>query len=99
MSARVERKPPGDWSQEDFEEETLLVRASDYDALLADNMALSQDHGKVERALESALARIRELTSELARTARPSTIWGRDDKGNGVPIFRPHNPDAQDGAR
>ena len=38
-----------------------VIDAADYDALEAEWMALSQDDGKVERALESAQTRIREL--------------------------------------
>jgi hypothetical protein len=73
----VERRPPGDWSQEDYEEGTPLVRASDYDALMAEFMALSQDDGKVERALESAQARIRELEQAIANAVPPSTAMAQ----------------------
>ena len=38
----VIQKPPGDWSQEDYEEETPLVRASDYQTLL--NRAVQLQH-------------------------------------------------------
>ena len=48
--------PTGEW-----------VSKSDYDALEAEWMSLSQDDGKVERALESAQGHIRELQAEIHR--------------------------------
>jgi len=52
-------------SNSEMHSDTDWVRASDYDALEAEWMAMSQDDGKVERALESAQARIRDLEAAL----------------------------------
>jgi hypothetical protein len=66
---------------------TKFVLASDYDALQAELMSLSQDDGKVERALESAQARIRELEAAIrmviARTYNPWVIHKLFDALNG----------------
>jgi hypothetical protein len=46
----IEVHPPGDWSQEDVEEETPLVRKADYDRLLLDyNVVLTANQMLLER--------------------------------------------------
>jgi hypothetical protein len=76
-----------------------LVAAADYDALAAEWMSLSQDDGKVERALESAQARVRELEDALREALaqmESDAVFHEYDRGHRSISEMPDNdlPDA-----
>jgi hypothetical protein len=64
------------------------IHSADYDALEAEWMALSQDDGKIKRALESAQARIRELEAALriiaSYTGHDSAAWVAKEMARGA---------------
>jgi hypothetical protein len=68
---KLEVHPPGDWSQEDFEEETPLVRKADYDALVASGKKIAEGFCIAEaaylRQIAAHLIRIAELQAENDR--------------------------------
>ena len=71
----LEVHPPGDWSQEDFEEETPLVRKSAYDELQAENDRLNMEMLAYRQALtpkdlEAMTSVIKALTDEKARRSK-----------------------------
>ena len=65
----IEVHPPGDWSQEDFEEEIPLVRKSDCDALT--DMAYYNGARDAQAALGAGMTDS-QLTAEMEARVAPA---------------------------